>query len=114
MNAENKNSKRITVGTIKQIVGLTATECFGVVGMAALNPADEIYRMLKKEEIGDGVRVSINKENRLHIEVFVIMDFGVKAKAVAENLIDTIKYNVEKETGIKVKKVTVYVQSVRV
>jgi len=42
------------------------------------------------------------------------MEFGLKLISVAENLIDTIKYNVERETDAKVRKVNVHVNYVRV
>ena len=38
----------------------------------------------------------------------------MKMETVCENLSEAIKYNVEKQTGVKVKKVTVNVTSVRV
>ena len=70
--------------------------------------------LLTNEELTKGVKVSMAPNKKIHIEVYVILEFGIRIETVAENLIDTIKYNVEKETGLKVGKVTVNVQSVRV
>ena len=47
-------------------------------------------------------------------EVFVIIQYGTKVSVVAENMIDRIKYDVESQTGLKVKKISVNVQGVRV
>ena len=109
-NGENSNS----IETIKQIAAMSAMECFGVVGMSKKSGADDIIELLRKENLGKGVRVAFIADNNVTIDLYVIVEFGVKIMAVAENLIDTVKYNVEKQTGLKVKKINVFVQSVRV
>ncbi len=98
---------------IEQVAAISAMECFGVVGMANKGAADDIIDLLRKEHLGKGVKVHVEKDDKLIIDLYVVIEFGVKVMAVAENLIDTVKYNVEKQTGRKVKKVNVYVQSVR-
>ncbi len=115
MDSENKeNSKRQSLAFIKQVACMSAMECFGVVGMARLYSPDDIAKMIKGDDMGKGVKISVVDGDRLDIELYVVMEFGVKAAAVADNLIDTVKYNVEKQTGLKVKKVTVNITSVRV
>ncbi len=82
--------------------------------MSKKSGADDIIELLRKRKLGKGVKVSFTAEKKLIIDLYVIVEFGVKIMAVAENLIDTVKYNVEKQTGLKVKKINVFVQSVRV
>jgi uncharacterized alkaline shock family protein YloU len=102
-----------SVDFIKQVAAMSAMECFGVVGMSKKSSADDIIELLKKENLGKGVKINFTQDNKLSIDLYVIMEFGVKIPAVAENLIDTVKYNVEKQTGLKIKKINVYVQCVR-
>ena len=102
----------ISTEIIEQMVGLCATECFGIVGMASKSVTNGIIELLRKENLRKGVTV-VEENEKLIIDIYVIVEFGVKIVAVAENLIDTVKYNIEKQTGLKIKKVNVHVQSVR-
>ena len=97
---------------IEQMVGLCASECFGVVGMASRSVTTGLIELLKKENLRKGVKIT-EDDGKLTIDIHIIVEFGVKISAVAENLIDTVKYTIEKQTGLKVKKINVYVQSVR-
>ena len=98
---------------VKRIVAEVTTQSFGVVAMSAKNEINDIVRLLKKEDNTKGVSVLKDEENKLHISVYTVVEFGIRANVVADNLMDAIKYNVEKQTGFKIKKINVYVQSVR-
>ena len=113
MGSDRKNNK-ITVSTVKQIACASAMECFGVVGIANIPGADGLVHLLTNEELTKGVKVSMGQDKMICIEVYVILEFGIKMETVCENLADAIKYNVETKTGVKVKRVTINVQSVRV
>ncbi|MCO8194720.1 MULTISPECIES: Asp23/Gls24 family envelope stress response protein [Anaerofustis] len=109
---DNIGDVNISTEIIEQMVGLCAMECFGIVGMASRSVTNGIIELLKKENLRKGVKV-VEEDGRLIIDIYVIVEFGVKIVTVAENLIDTVKYNVEKQTGLKIKKINVHVQSVR-
>lgn len=93
--------------------GTAAVECFGVVGMASVNVKDGLVKLLKKDNIRHGVDITM-AENGLRIELHIIVAYGVSILAVAENLIDTVKYNIEEFTGMDVEKITVCVEGVKV
>ncbi|NLP46116.1 MAG: Asp23/Gls24 family envelope stress response protein, partial [Epulopiscium sp.] len=44
----------------------------------------------------------------------IIVEYGVKISAVADNLISTVKYKVEKFIGLEVEKINIFVEGVRV
>ena len=44
----------------------------------------------------------------------MIVVYGVSIRAVADNLIENVKYKVEQFTGIEVKKINIFVEGVRV
>ena len=48
------------------------------------------------------------------IDLYVIVEYAIKISVVAENIISNVKYRVEKETSLKVKRISVNVVSVRV
>ena len=98
---------------IGQYAGAVATECFGVVGMAGINVRDGLVKMLKMDNLNRGVGVSLNN-NTLTLDLHIIVAYGVSIMAVAENLIDEIKYKVEEFVGVEVEKVNVFVEGVKV
>ena len=106
----------ITVSSdvIAKYAGTVAVECFGIVGMAAVNMKDGIYRLLKKENLTHGIQVTISEDNRIQIDFHVIVAFGVSISAVTENLISNVKYKVEEFTRMPVDKINIYIEGVRV
>ncbi|NLW70757.1 MAG: Asp23/Gls24 family envelope stress response protein [Eubacteriaceae bacterium] len=110
MEKENE----VTVNDIKLIAGNTAKACFGVVGMANTPGADGIVHLLSNNDMTKGVKVSVDTRHNLLIDLHVILEFGVRMETVAENLTEAVKYNIEIKTGLKVRRITVYVPSVRI
>ncbi len=93
--------------------GSAAVGCFGVVGMASVNMKDGIVKLLKKDNLRHGVNMSM-VDGKLHVELHIIVAFGVSILAVAENLVDTVRYNLEEFTGMEIGRITVCVEGVRV
>ena len=106
----------ITVSTdvIAKYAGTMAVECFGIVGMAAVNVKDGLVRLLKKDSLTHGIQVSISDENEITIDFHVIVAYGVSISAVTDNLISNVKYKVEEFSGMKVDKINIYIEGVRV
>ena len=98
---------------IAQYAGTVAVECFGVVGMAGVNVKDGIVSLLKKDNITKGIAVSL-KNNKLILDFHIILSYVVSISAVADNLIDNVKYKVEEFTGLEIEKVNIFVEGVRV
>ena len=44
----------------------------------------------------------------------MIIAYGVSIATVSDNLIETVKYKVESFTGMKINKINIYVEGVRV
>ncbi len=98
---------------IAQYAGTVAMECFGIVGMAGMSIKDGLVKLLKKESMTRGIQV-ILKNNKLTLNFHVIVSYGVSIIAVADNLIDSVKYKVEEFTGIEVEKINIFVEGVKV
>lgn len=98
---------------LAKYAGSAAVECFGVVGMASVNVRDGFVKLLKKDNLRHGVNVSV-ADGKLMIELHIIVAYEVSILAVAQNLVDNVKYKVEEYTGMEVGKITVCVEGVRV
>jgi len=98
---------------IAQYAGTIAMECFGIVGMAGMSVKDGLVKLLKKESMTRGIQVTL-KNNKLTLDFHVIVSYGVSILAVADNLIDSVKYKVGEFTGIEIEKINIFVEGVKV
>lgn len=98
---------------VAQYAGHCAVECFGIVGMATVSVKDGLVKLLKGDSISKGVNVIV-EDNSITIDFHIIVAYGVSISTVADNLMDTVKYKVEEFTGMKVDKINIYVEGVRV
>lgn len=99
---------------IAKYAGTTAVECFGIVGMAVVSVADGLVKLLKKESLTKGIDVFISETNEITIDFHVIVSYGVNIASVSDNLVSNVKYKVEEFTGLKIAKINVFVEGVRV
>ena len=101
----NTGLGEVTINTdvIATYAGSVAVECFGIVGMAAVNMKDGLVKLLRKDSLKHGINVSLN-DNKISLDFHVIVAYGVSIRAVSDNLIDNVKYKVEAFTGIEVER----------
>ena len=98
---------------IANYAGSVAMGCYGVVGMAAMNVKDGFVGLLKKDSASKGITVKV-ENNKMTLNLHIIVAFGVSIMAVAYILMSEVKYNVEQFTGVDVEKVNVYIEGVKV
>lgn len=110
----NKNGRVvIEEKVIASLAAQSASESYGIVGLAAQNAKDGLFELLKFENKTKGVNIKVN-EDTVDVDLTVIMEYGVRIAVVAENIIDKVKYNIENNTHLKVNSVNVIVQGIRV
>ena len=98
---------------ISKIVGLATMECYGVVGMVSKSATEGLWELMRIENLAKGVKIE-HKDEKLIIELFVMVEYGTKISVISNNIIQKVKYNVENYTGLKVAAITVNVQAVRI
>ena len=111
MNTE-LGSILIDTDVIATYAGSVAVECFGIVGMATVNMKDGFVRLLKKDSLKHVINVTI-EDNKISLDFHVIVAYGVSIPAVADNLLNNVKYKVEEFTGMEIDKINIYVEGVR-
>ena len=87
-------------------------ESYGVVGLAPKNIADGIVKSITREP-SKGVSVQYNGED-IDIEVHIIVEYGTRINSVAESVVNTVRYHVEKALGLRVNAINVHVAGLRV
>ena len=96
---------------IASIAGHAANGCYGIVAMAARGLRDGIAERLQRENLHRGVEVRVD-EDGINIDLYCVVEYGVRITEVAHSLQDAVRYQVEKALAIKVKVVNVNVQGI--
>ena len=96
------------------ITGAAATNCFGVKGMAYRSMTDGLVRLLSREAMSKGVKVTYNDDNTVSIELHIVVENGVNIATVCRSIMSEVKYVVTKNTGVEVRDVNVCVDSITV
>lgn len=99
---------------VAKYAGSVAVECFGIVGMAAVNMKDGFVRLLKKDSLTHGIKIDISEDNEISLDFHVVVSYGVNILSVSDNLMNNVKYRVEEFTGMKVQAINIFVEGVRV
>ncbi len=87
-------------------------QSYGVVGLAPKNLADGIVSTITREP-SRGISVQY-KEDDIHIDIHVIVEYGTRINSVAESVANTVRFHVEKALGLKVNTVNVHVAGLRI
>ncbi|MFW5976806.1 MAG: Asp23/Gls24 family envelope stress response protein [Bacillota bacterium] len=103
----------ISQEVIEKIAGLAAMECYGLVGMSSKNMQDGLSDLLGWENLSKGIMVEI-EEDKVRLELNIIVEYGTNIHEVAQNVINRVTYSLENKIGIEVEHILVNVQGVRV
>ena len=96
------------------LTGDAATSCFGVKGMTVRSVTDGLVHLLRKESMGKGVHVTFNNDGTISIELRIAVDQGVNIPVVCDSIMDQVRYQVSKGTGVEVKRVDIFVDSMMI
>ena len=107
----DKGAISISSEVFTNITGAAATNCYGVKGMAFRSKTDGLVHLLRRESMSKGVKVTYNEDSTVSIELHIIVDNGVNLMAVSRSIMNEVRYNVSRTTGVEVKNVDVYVDS---
>lgn len=117
MDANLEETSRTAMGAVRiadevvaVIAGLAATEVEGLAGMSG-GLAGGFAEILGRKNLSKGVRVEVG-EKESAVDIFVIVEYGVKIPDVALKVQENVKNAIESMTGLKVVNVNVHVQGV--
>jgi uncharacterized alkaline shock family protein YloU len=99
----------ISADAIAQIVGLTAAECYGVVGTKR---AGRLGRLLPGDRTTRGVEIS-RDDRGVSIALHVVVEHGLNLAAVASTVRNRVAYEVERMTGLELAAVEVHIEAVK-
>lgn len=99
---------------VANIVAMATREVPGVVGLASGGLKDDIAGLFgSKRDSGSAVSIREEADGSYHINVKVILTFGVQLAKVAESIQVAVRDQVENMTNKEVSKVNIIVDGVR-
>ena len=101
----------VSSAVFSNMAGMAATNCFGVKGMAFRSMTDGLVHLLRREAMNKGVNVVCNEDESISIDLHIIVENGVNLPAVCRSIMNEVRYVVAKNTGVTVRAVNVYVDS---
>lgn len=101
---------KIADEVVKVIVGLAAIDINGVAGISG-GIAGGIAELLGRKNFTKGIKVEVG-EKEAAIDLFVIIDYGVRIPDIAARIQTSVKNAVERMTGLTVVEVNINVQGV--
>ena len=114
---ENPNGYiEITNNYFARLVGNAAQSCFGVTRMVNANPVQTIKYAIKSRVDGadldtsnQGVTIkSVN--GALVVDLSIAVSYGVNINAIADSIVNKVRYTIESTTDWKVSEVNVHVE----
>jgi uncharacterized alkaline shock family protein YloU len=99
---------------VATIAAKAVVECYGVVGMAAKTLRDGLAVLLQKENPHRGIEVRFEDHDTVIVDLYVILEYGVRISEVAQNIIARTRFAIQKALGVPRVVVNVNVQGVRI
>jgi len=98
---------------IASIASEAVLSCYGVVGMSTATLRDGIAEVLQVGSYHRGVDVKL-VDGGIVIGLYVVVEHGTRISEVAHNVMESVKFSVEKALSMTVREVNVHVQGLRI
>lgn len=104
----------VTKEVVATIAGGAAVDCVGIVGMASQKQIkDGLTELLGKENFQRGIVIR-EEADEVHIDLYIIVSYGVKISEVAHEVQTRVKLQLKQMLGLDVDSINIFVQGVRV
>jgi uncharacterized alkaline shock family protein YloU len=97
----------VSEGALASLIGLTAHEIPGVVGMAPTNIREGIQRVLGRAQAREGVTLTRDGEGYC-ADLYVVVAYGVSIPTVAQNIAEKVERNVKSQAGVTLTRTRVH------
>lgn len=103
----------ISNSVIAEIAGAVAGKCYGVVGMASRNKKDGIVNLLMPDSVTRGINVTV-QDDGIIVDLHIIVEYGINIDTICKSIVNRVRYTLESAVGLKVNRINVRVEGVRV
>jgi uncharacterized alkaline shock family protein YloU len=94
---------------IHSIAVQATCNCYGVLGMALPRLRKGQAVLLPPEQSNQGVRITIF-DDQIVLDIYVALEYGLRISEIAHNIMNRVKFSLEKILGVPVAQVNINVQ----
>ncbi len=102
---------KISVDVVATISSVAASSVNGVAGMYTSFAGGIVEKFGAKKNPSKGVKVEMG-ESTVKIDIYIVVDYGVRIPELAWEIQENVKNNVETMTGLNVEKVNIHIEGV--
>ena len=103
----------VSLAAVASIANEAVLTCYGVVGTAAKDVTTGIIDLFSTER-KRGIQVRVVDGGQIVIDIYVVIEYGTRIVAVTQNVMNAVKFAVERSLGVPVAQVNVHVEGLRV
>ena len=111
INKFENGNVNISDEVLETIATIATEEVDGVSGLSG-TLADDLGSLFKKNNYNKGISIKV-EEDKVIIDLNILVDFGVKIPDVSWTVQEAVKSSVENMTGLKVEEVNIHVEGIR-
>ena len=108
---EETSSVKIAPDVVATIAGVSASEIKGVAGMCSTFAGGIAEILGARKNATKGIKVEI-KDKTTIIDMYIIVEYGVRIPELAWEIQENVKNNVETMTGLTVEKVNIHIDGI--
>lgn len=98
---------------IVSVIHEAVLSCYGVVNFGNISSQNALRRRLRRNDPARGISIDLN-EDSVKIDLSIVVEFGTPIFTVAQNVMQTVKFQVERLLDMTVERVNVNVDGLRV
>lgn len=103
---------RVANEVVAQIAALTALGVRGVHAMYQAGGSQQIDRILRRGSAHKGVRVALQADSSLRLDLFVVMEAGTELPRMGAEVQRRVAENIDKQLGLELAEVNVFISEV--
>lgn len=108
---DEESSIKIAPDVVAAIAGIATSEIKGVAGMFTSFAGGIAEKFGTKKPATKGIKAEINNNSTI-IDIYVIVDYGIRIPELAWEIQENVKNSVETMTGLLVEKVNIHINGV--
>lgn len=108
---DETSSVKIAPDVVATIANVAASEIKGVAGMCSSFAGGIAEILGAKKQLSRGIKVDID-ENSTIIDMFIIVEYGIRIPELAWEIQENVKNSVETMTGLNVEKVNIHIDGI--
>lgn len=113
MSKRPAGTVHINNDVLADLVGYSALESYGVVGMASPTLVDGVFKLLPAQKLRKGVVIT-GAEDSVELDLYVVLEHGTNLTEVSHNLANTARYVLNQMADVAVSRADVHVMGIKV